>query len=460
MHSQFVYQIADFATTREFDSLTPPLVRQRACRIVADTIAVIVSGNRGTDVTALAHKFAQQVDGATFLGTQRRMNPLVVALLNGAGGVSLELDEGNQFATNHPAIHALPAILAAAEDRAVSGSEFLSAFIAAYESSVRVGRATRLREEVHPFGTHAVIGASVGVGRIIALDLQQMATAIEVAGGLAIASSQTAANAGATVRNLFTGMTALAGFLSALAADSSYTGEPESLQNVFGKILGTSFAPDGSDLGKRWYIEENYFKLYAASRWTHAPIEAALELRQRCKWDQLESIRVETYDPATRLDSSKPTNWFGAKHSIPYSFAIAFVFGEAGNSVFTNAIAEDPRVRTVAEKVIVEEDPTFTSMSPAVRPARVTAQDRQGNSFESYIEFPRGDNHHPLTAAELDEKFLQLVIPSLGRSASQIALDLCLNLEQLPDIRELTSALTSDLGRDTETRPPKGKVAT
>lgn len=43
----------------------------------------------------------------------------MAAVVNGAAAISLELDEGNQFATNHPAAHILPGLLAVAEVQAL-----------------------------------------------------------------------------------------------------------------------------------------------------------------------------------------------------------------------------------------------------------------------------------------------------------------------------------------------------
>ena len=43
------------------------------------------------------------------------------AALAASAAVTLELDEGNQFAVNHPSVHPLPATLAVAEAEGASG---------------------------------------------------------------------------------------------------------------------------------------------------------------------------------------------------------------------------------------------------------------------------------------------------------------------------------------------------
>lgn len=78
------------------------------------------------------------------------------AFLNGVAGTTLELDEGNQFACGHPAIHVVPALLAIAGKH--SGLALLTALVLGYEIGARIGIASRLRVTMHPHGNWGTVG--------------------------------------------------------------------------------------------------------------------------------------------------------------------------------------------------------------------------------------------------------------------------------------------------------------
>lgn len=444
--ADYVLELAEFAANLRLADLPTRVVAQ-AHTVVTDTVGVILAGSVLPEVVALAEQAAVlgPGDSATILGRRRRAAPPYAALVNGTGGVSLELDEGNQFAINHPSIHLLPAALAMAEHLGVCGEKLLEAVVAGYEVAVRVGRASKLRAGVHPFGTHAVMGATVAVAKLQGLGAREMAAALRVGAGMAVASSQGAANKGATVRNAYTGMTNMAGLMAPFLSTSGIIGEPDGIEVTFGYLLGAGFDPAGvvDDLGQRWYITQNYFKLQACSRWNHAPVEAIERLLPRKPFspDQVEAILVETYDPAIRLNGRDPVNWFAAKHSIPYNVAAMICFGTAGPEAHTPERVADPTVREVAARVTVQEDPALTALTPDIRAGRVKVLLRDGTRLEEYVDRPRGGFDNPYTPEELNEKFLRLAGRALGEDGARRALDLCRRCAELPDVRLLTDAL-------------------
>ncbi len=270
-------KLAVFTHDLSFSDLSQQVIGH-TLHVIRDTLGTMLAGATLPEVRGLA-EMVNRLGGlgrATLMGRQQTASPNFAALVNGTGAVSLELDEGNQYAINHPAVHIFPAALALAEELKRSGAELLTAFVAGYEVAVRVGRATHLREAVHPFGTHAIIGTAAAASRLLRLDIEEIVQALNLAAGICIASSQTAANAGASVRNLATGLTNHNGLLAPILVRAGFTGEPGSFNVVFGQILGDSFKDKrlGDDLGQEFYITRNYFKLRACSRWNHAPIEA------------------------------------------------------------------------------------------------------------------------------------------------------------------------------------------
>ena len=426
--SNDIQALAEFAHDLDFQSLDPR-IKQQIDLVFRDTLGTMLAGASLPEIDSLAGQ-ASWLGGsgeATVLGRDAASAPHFAALVNGTGGVSLELDEGNQYAVNHPAIHILPAVFALAEDTGSSGEELLSALVVGYEIAVRVGRATKLRDAVHPFGTHAIVGAAAACARLLQMEAAEIAETMALAAGLTIASSQTAANSGASVRNLFTGFTNHNAILAAKMVQAGFTSEPEALAAVFGAVLGSEYsAGEVGDLGEIFYIERNYFKLYACSRWNHAPIEAVVELQARSPFEtaDVEAIAVWTYDPATRLSWQEPVNGYAAKHSIPYSVAVRIVRSSNDLDAYSNETVSDPEVREMAKRVIVREDPAFTAMLPDVRPARVEIDLSDGSSLSAIVERPRGGFDRPFSDHDLEQKFRRL-------AAMMLPSDSVVQLEQL-----------------------------
>lgn len=438
--------LAQFVHDLRLADLPQPVVDQ-TLRVARDTLGVMLAGATLPEVQGLAD-LAPTLGGpgqATLMGRAQTTSPHLAALVNGTGAVSLELDEGNQFAINHPAAHILPAALALAEERQATGMETLAAFVAGYEVAVRVGRATHLRDGVHPFGTHAIVGTAATATRLLKLDVEAIAQTLELAAGMTLASSQTAANAGASVRNLVTGLTNHNGLLAPMLAQAGISGEPSAFQAIFGRVLGDSFAGEGlaDDLGRDFYITRNYFKLDACSRWNQAPIEATANLlaRQPFKAEDVAEIMVWTYDPATRLSWREPVNGYAAKHSIPYNVAVRVAHGTNDLEAYAEAMVQDPLVQTLSKKVTVREDPALTAMLPAVRPARVEVKLRSGQTLTETVERPRGGFDKPFTEAELLAKFRRLAGLTLPEESVAELEQLLPHLPELADLSALSRLL-------------------
>lgn len=394
-------------------TLDERLTRQ-AIKIVRDTAACIIAASGLPEIAGLRAAAPGMGGGGTAsaVGVDTGLQPQIAALVNATAGVSQELDEGNQFTTNHAAAHIIPAVLATAEARGSSGLQFLTAFVAGYEVAGWIGHASRLRATVHPFGTHAITGGAAGCARLAGLDAAGIAAAIELSAGTALVSSQTSANVGASVRNAVTGLTAHNAVLVPTLLAAGITREPGASEVIFGKVLGEAFdsGRPASTPGTDPYILRNYFKVHACSRWNHAAIEAtaaALEKR-RFTAEDAGRIVVWTFDPAVRLAWQNPANTFAAKHSIPYNVAVRIVAGTNGIEAYTENLVRDPVVKDLCRRIEVREDPAYTRLVPAIRPARVEIRLRDGSEVTAVCEHAPGGFDRPFPDDVLDRKFAAL----------------------------------------------------
>lgn len=119
------------------------------------------------------------------------------------------------------------------------------------------------------------------------------------------------------------------------------------------------------------YVMENIlFKIaFPAEFHAQTAVEAAMTLHPQVK-DQLadggagiERIVIETQEPGRRIiDKTGPlANPADRDHCIQYMVAIALLFGRLQASDYEDAVARDPRVDALRNKMVVSENTTFTA---------------------------------------------------------------------------------------------------
>jgi 2-methylcitrate dehydratase PrpD len=426
-------------------SAVRPEVRGHATLVVADTLGAILGGAAEPEAACLGARAPRGTGPATVLALGfPRVDPWWAAVLNGTAGTMLELDEGNRFARGHPAAHVLPAALAEAERAGAGGEALLTALVLAYDVAARLGAAAPVRAAMHMHGVHGTVGAAAAVARLRGLDGPATARALAVAAGLTLATSWRTALEGATVRNAYAGVASATGGLAVELAEAGFTGLDDMLTETFGRISGAgldaAIALDG--LGTRFEVTRNYFKRFACCRYNHAAIEAleAVLAERPLAVERIARIRVETYAGAATMAAVDPVGSLGAKFSIPYALAARLVLGHCGAAAFREPHLGDARLRALARRVAVVEDPRLTATIPARRPARVTVSLDDGTVLTQQVDAASGDFDRPYPVAALRAKFLELTAPVLGGRAGA-AWELALGVEGLKSARELGDGL-------------------
>ncbi len=162
------------------------------------------------------------------------------------------------------------------------------------------------------------------------------------------------------VRHALIALTGEMGYPSALTA------EGWGFQDVLFKGKALSYPqPFGS------YVMENIlFKIsFPAEFHAQTAVEAAMTLHPQVK-DKLadgvagiERIVIETQEPGLRIiDKTGPlANPADRDHCIQYMVAIPLLFGRLQASDYEDAVARDPRVDALRNKMVVSENTTFTA---------------------------------------------------------------------------------------------------
>ena len=427
----------------------PASVRDRATLVVADSVGAILGGAQEPELRRLHTGSDRAAGPATALSEGfPGVEPWWAITANGLAGTMLELDEGNRFARGHPGIHVFPAALAEAERLGRPGGALLSALVVGYDVAARLGGGAPIRSGMHMHGVHGAVGAAAAVARLRELDDGVTARALGVAAGLTLGTSWRTALGGATVRNAYAGVAGANGWLAVDLAVAGITPLPDMLSEIFGTISGATFdaAAILDKLGERFEISRNYFKRYACCRYNHPAVEALEEILAATSIgaDRIVSIRVETTALGATMSERDPVGPLGAKFSIPYSLGARLVLGawdDCGVEAFREPALSDARVRALARRVEVVEDPALTALTPRVRPARVEVQLLDGRVLARQVDQPSGEFDRPYPETALREKFVGLTQAFFGRPGAGAAWDLCRRVGDLKSARELTDGL-------------------
>ena len=419
----------------------PPRVRDRLAMVLLDTIGVALAGAREEEQRRLVAAWRPAPGPAPLLGAGRTTTVEASAWLNAAALVRLELDEGNKYAKGHPAAHAFPAVLALAAERRAPGPETMAALLAAYEVASRFGRATRLRSGAHPHGSWGVAGAAAGCARLLGLDADQVAAAVDTGAGLPVAGHFGSALDGNPVRDAWMAAANLSGLAAARMAQAGVARNTGTAALALGELLG-GFEPDAitDALGDRWDVELGYFKRHASCSFTHPAADAVLALRPEIPLDEVQEVVVETHALAAGLTRTTWDSRLGALFSTPFVVAAALVHGHLRPAVSSGTALRDPRVARLAARVVVREAPDLTARLPDERAARVTVRCRSG-AVTRDVPNPVGDSaHQPMDPAALQDLLAELLGPGaaaeVARCSAGIATadDVSIPLGRLADL--------------------------
>jgi 2-methylcitrate dehydratase PrpD len=442
----YLDRLAAWAATTPLDAL-PPAVRERACLVIADSLGVTAHGMQTPEMREfVARQLAETRPGrASVIGAGRRTDPASAALLNGTAGTWIDMNEGNLHAGGHPGIQVIPLAWALAEQAGRSGHDLLAAFIVGYEVSARIKRASATRLAVHPHGTFGTIGAALALARLLGYDAAATRKIINVSATLGVAASRRALTTGATVRNAYTGLSGSMGWLAHTLVQSGFTGEPDAVGSVYGAIYADRFDPETAvrGLGDEFLLPRGFIKIHACGRYIHGALDCveALMARRPLAPASITAIRVRTYAMAASLGHTDILSEFGARFSLPFAVASLLCHGRPGLDNYEAAAVADPRIRALARRVEVTEDPAFTRAFPQRQPTEVSVVLADGTELSERSDFHRGEAENPHAPEVVRSKFLDLAAPVWGWDRAEALYDRVLDLEGVPDVAGLMDGL-------------------
>ncbi len=440
-----IERLAQFVAHAQWGDVAEPVQRHTKL-VLLDTLGVILAGAERPEVRQLREGLAATAGtGATvYARGWPNHDPRTAALLNGIAGRSIELCEGLRLVSGQAAMQVLPGVLAVGEHARSPGVELLAALLLGYDVAGRLAAGFTPRPLAHQNGQVSLLAATAAGARLRGLDAAGISRAMRIATTLLLTPSYTNAVAGATTLNVAGGMSGFAAALAPELALAGFEAQEDAIEEALGQLVGGGFAPDGvlDELGTRWEITRNYFRLYACCNPIHSALDclrdALAELRPLP--EQIERIDIATYRFASVMRNPDPPNYFASKYSLPHAAAVRVVRGNAGFTELDDAALQDPAIAALRYRVHVTEDPAMSAVAPRLRPARVSVTLTDGRQVTRAGDSYRGDFQRPFAEAEIRGKFHELagvvLIPE-GVSRVEDAVDRCEEWQSVDELTEL-----------------------
>lgn len=435
--------ITRLATGLDWHGL-PPEVRASARDHLLDTLGVIVAGMPGEVAQATARVLTASGGGGTVRvpGSELVLSADAMAFLCGTAAHGIELDDGYREGTVHPGVAVVPALLALAGTRRVTGPELLTALTVGYEvicATAAAGHPALRQRGFHPTSATGPLGAAMASANLLGLDDPTTASALGIAashcGGLFAFLG-----GGGDVKRLHGGLGARGGLQAALLAEAGIGAPQEVIETGSGYAQAFTGGPMAFDLPPAgpFRILGCYYKPYACCRHLQPAFEAVIEVMQTqgLRPADVQRIEVETYAISSHHADVGWDDFASAQLSFPYLIALAVNRGTAALSDFDDATRAAPWVAETAAKLHVRAAPDLDARYPAERPSRVALLTSRGRFTAERAE-AAGSPEYPVTAAMLKDKFLGLTVPVLGQARADSLYDALMSVDTADDVADL-----------------------
>jgi 2-methylcitrate dehydratase PrpD len=443
-------ELADFVAGISPGGL-PVEVCERAKWLVTDMVGIALRARHDAESTppllAAVERLGLAQGSARVIGDDRGYSPPAAALVNGTLAHSLDFDDTHARGSIHPSAPIVPAALAAAEMAGASGRDLVAAIVAGYEVQIRLSLALVPKEHYdrgfHPTATCGVFGAAAAAGRVLGLPADGIAHAFGIALSQSAGSMQFLVD-GAWTKRSHVGHAAMSGLMAASLAREGFRGAVDAIEGKAGFLRSYSprpvFENAVADLGRVYETMAIAVKPYPACRYSHAAVDALLELRaaHRLKWEDVEAVEVGLPHTGWKIigdpeaDKQQPKNVVDGQFSMPFVAAVALREGAMQWDHYARHI-RDPQTLALCKRIRTVVDPRAEAEFPRYMSGIVRLR-AGGATLEKFVRVAKGEPENFVTAAELRSKFDGLVAPYLSERRRDELAGALLGLDQAQDV--------------------------
>jgi 2-methylcitrate dehydratase PrpD len=461
MNNPYTRGIAGFVSGLSYDAI-PREVRERAKLLILDSLGCALYGARLPWCRILQRTLGKLDRSRTSAvwGTKQKLSAPHAALANGTQVQGFELDDVHREGVLHVGAVVLPALVAVAELKRMSGREFLASALAGYEIGPRVGLCMgpeHIGQGWHSGATLGVFSAAAGAARGLELDTGKTVHALGIAGTQA--SGLMAAQYGAMVKRMHAGRASQSGLYGALLAQSGFTG----IENVFESEYGgfcTTFSRSQdrfrlaeltAGLGETWQTMGVALKFYSCVGSNHTTLDALRELQAGRSFGPKDVKKIVVHCSQVTLDHAgwayRPAGIASAQMNLAFCVATLLIEGDCFVGQFDEKAPTDRARMALAAKVEARADPAIAARGSKHRHAvRVEVHLADGGVLERAVETPRGSEPNFAGESQVVAKFEKLAAHALPRARVSQLCDAVLGMEKLKDASRIARLMTKGAG--------------
>src|SRR6202048_3566291 len=356
--------VGQFVLQTKYENV-PAEVIELGKKSILDGFGLALAGSRA-ESGPISRQYVEQVGAsngkATIIGSAQKTSPRFAALVNGISIHADDFDDTQLAAAKdrvygllmHPTVPVLPAIFALAEQRAVTGKEWMVAYHVGAEVECKMAEAIAPRhyqDGFHTTGTCGPFGSAAACAKLLKFDLAKTPNAFGLA---ASQSGGLRENFGTMTKPFQAGHAAESGLVSAEMVAVGWTAAEQILEadRGFFHAAGGSYDPSAimDRLGKPWTFASPGISLkpYPSGSLTHP---AMTELARLIKAHDIQATQVEKVDiganhnMTTTLLHHQPKTGLEAKFSMEFCLAILLLERKAGLGQFSDKMVQRPDVQ-------------------------------------------------------------------------------------------------------------------
>lgn len=445
--------LAEFITTAEVANAGPEAT-DMAKRVIADTVAVIMSG-AGSDLAGpvLDHARRMGPGSVPLLGTDETASAPMAALVGGTFGAALDFDDVLSMMPGHPAAVIMPALISQLHEAPLSGRAFIDAYLIGLEAGSKLSQGVGIRHYqrgFHTTGTIAIFCAVGALARRFGLTVDQTRMAMSLAASTA---SGLQANFGTMTKPFHSGWAAQSALVAVDLVRAGFTASLSALEDKGGYL--SAYGTEESDagkvlplLGKPWTIVSPgiTLKKFPACYATHRAIAAVGEIEEEVGplLEQVETLTCRVVPGALLpLRFNRPRTGLEGKFSMPYGLAVAMLDRQLTIASFEDPAVLRPEIQALYDRIeVIEdeacgaEDPDYDKKSAGTRGfVLVEALLKDGRRVSRRVDIAPGHPKRPLTWDDLNRKFLDCAAScGVDAGVAQEVFDALRRLETLTDV--------------------------
>jgi len=427
----------------------PKPVLERARLHLVDTFAAMVSGSRllpGERAIGYVKALGGKPE-AGVIGTRIVTGTLQAALANGMFGHADETDDTHPPSQTHPGTSVVPAALAIGERDGLSGAAVLRAIVLGYDVCARMILAFKpqpfMRSGHHTCAFGQLFGAAAAAGALLGLDERRARYLL----------SYTAVQAAGLYTNfrdpehiekayMMGGMPAHNGAQAALMVAHGFTGVEDVFSGERDYFYTFEPEPGSADrgeiargLGRDWEMLRASIKRWPVGGPIQGPLHVLRDMMQAHGFgaDDLERLVVRMPDKELEIVSGRDMPDICVQHLLAVMLLDG---GVTFASAHDYARMRDRRVLALRRRIECVGDPQLTDPQRRWR-AVIDVRLKDGRELSHRTMAAKGMFENPLTAAEENEKALDLIAPVLGPRRAAALLDALWKFDTLSDVRSL-----------------------